>query len=126
MQLSTGIEHLGKLVDSVKKMWAKMLLVLEGNYRPFYSICEDRPDLARRRHLISVSLDIAKYFVLPCGKPSSPVKYDTLKLRVEETGGPLCRRLNAHIVPSSSASCTLEGMSTFQVAAKYCCKASRT
>ena len=57
---------------------------------------EDWPNLAWRRHLISVSLEVAKYSVLPDGFSFTPIKHDTLKPLVEETVGPLCRWLNAH------------------------------
>ena len=68
MQLSTGIEQLNLLVNSVTKViWTKVVIFLEGNLDSFMSICEDRPNLAWRRHLIRVSLEAVKCFVLPDG-----------------------------------------------------------
>ena len=71
------------------------MLFLESNWASFLSICEDRPDKAWRRSLICVSMDIAKFFVLPCGKSLSPFKSDSLKSYVEEILGSLCIGLKA-------------------------------
>ena len=105
-----------------------MLFFLESNRASLLSICADRSDQAWRRNLISVSSDIAKFFVLPCEKSLSPLKYDSLKSQVEEIMGSLCIGLKAFfseevfstlfrkglVVPSSNdhAICAFEDLST--------------
>ena len=63
LQLSTGIELMKLLVVSVTKViWIQVALFLEGNLASFVSICEDRPNLAWRRHVTRVAVEIAKSF----------------------------------------------------------------
>ena len=57
LQHSTWIEQFNLLVDSVRKViWTKVVLFLEGNLASFVSICEDRPNIAWRRHVTRVSI----------------------------------------------------------------------
>ena len=79
-----------------------MLLFLESSDASFLAICEDRHDPAWQRHLVSVSLNIDKFFAMPGGKSVSPFKYNTLKCLVEETLGPLRKILNARFLSMSS------------------------
>ena len=106
LELSKGKDQLALLAASVKKfVWSKVLLFLESNWASFLSICEDRPDKAWRRSLICVSMDIAKFFVLPSGKSLSPFKFESLKSYVEDILGSLCIGLKAN--------CSEELFSTF-------------
>ena len=78
------------------------VIFLEISEASFLAICEDRHDPAWQRHLISVSLNMDKFFEMPGGKSVSPLKYNTLKCLVEETLGPLCKFLNARFLSMSS------------------------
>ena len=47
------------------------------------SVCEGQPDRAWTRHIVCVSLENAKFFMLPCGKSLYPIKLELLKSSVE-------------------------------------------
>ena len=85
------INQLNLLVACVQKLvWAKVWLFLGSNKASFLSVYEGQPDKAWQHHLVCVSLEIAKFFKLPCGKSLYPIKIDLLKSKVEGLMRPLC------------------------------------
>ena len=57
------------------------------------AMCEDRPDLAWRRHVARVTVEMAKYFSFPHGLSCNPFKYADLLSYPEEALVPLCKCL---------------------------------
>jgi hypothetical protein len=67
------LNQLKLLVACVQtNMWAKVWLFLGNNRASLLSVCEGQPDRAWQRHIVCVSLEIAKFFKLPCGKSLYP------------------------------------------------------
>ena len=81
MQDSTWSEQCDLLVDSMRTViWTKVAHFLDGDYISFVWISEDRPDLALRRHVARVSVEMAKYYFFPHGLSLNPFNYGSLLL----------------------------------------------
>ena len=100
------MDHLNLMNSCVQKYtWAKVRLFLESERVALFSLCEDRPSKEIPCCLIRVSLDVSKFFELPCRKFLYPYKFDHLKASVKAFVGIFCIGLKA--------SFTEEGYSTF-------------
>ena len=71
------MDHLNLMNSCVQKyVWAKVCLFLESDRIALISLCEGRPSKEVQRCLNRVSLDVSKFFELPCGKSVYPYKFD--------------------------------------------------
>ena len=88
--------HVNLSSDHVQNLtWASVRLFLESDRAALYLLREGRSSKAWLRHLIRVSLEVSKLFMLPCGKTICPLKFDHLKRSVEGIVGDFCRGLKA-------------------------------
>ena len=107
------MDHLNLMNSCVQKFtWAKVRLFLESDRVALFFLCEGRPSKEFQRCLIRVSLDVSKFFELPCGKSVYPFKFDHLKAYVEGLVGKFCLglkpvSLKKGTVPSSTLPKTL-------------------
>ena len=69
-------------------------------------IYENRPDLALRKHVTRVTVEVAKYFYFPHGLYLNPFVSSELLSQIEESLVPLCIGLLDHFTPPAGAACS--------------------
>ena len=107
LQHSIFDEQHSLLIDCVRKViWCKIITFLNGNLFSFVAICENRPDLALRKHVTRVTVEMAKYFYFPHGLYLNPFVSSELLSQIEESLVPLCIGLLDHFTPPAGAACS--------------------
>ena len=100
LQHSIFDEQHSLLIDCVRKViWCKIITFLNGNLSSFVAICENRPDLALRKHVTRVTVEMAKYFYFPHGLYLNPFVSSELLSQIEESLVPLCIGILDHFTP---------------------------